>query len=161
MKKAREERLKVLLRARMLIGASWTEVCIVNITSRGLGLQAASPPARGEYVEIRRGAHIIIGRVAWSGTHRFGIASQGTMPVYSIINEPDRQILDPAKVERRAVPRLPAPQIESRIRARLLQFLCVVAVGSGLAAALAASVQAALAQPMAQIATALGDAKPS
>ena len=52
------------------------------------------------------------------------------MPVYSIINEPDRQILDPAKVERRAVPRLPAPQIESRIRARLLQFLCVVAVGS-------------------------------
>ena len=145
LKKAREERLKVLLRARMLIGASWTEVCIVNITSRGLGLQAANPPRRGEYVEIRRGAHVIIGRVAWSGAHRFGIAAQGMMPVYSIINEPDRQVLDPEKVERRAAPRLPAQKIESRIRVRLFEFLFV----------------AALARPMAQIATALGSPKPS
>ena len=147
----------MVLRARLLIGASWSEVCIVNITSRGLGLQAASPPGRGEYVEIRRGTHVIIGRVAWSCGRRFGISAQGTLPVYSIINEPDKEVLDPAKVERRVWPRPPVPKVESRIRARWFEFLCVAGIGVGLAAAVGGSVQAAIAQPMAQITTALGE----
>lgn len=154
--KPREKRVKVVLRARMYIGASWSEVCIVDITSRGLGLQAARPPGRGEYVEIRRGAHTIIGRVIWSGAHRFGVAAQGTMPVYSIINEPDKQVLDPAKVERRAVPRPPKPQVESRIRVRLFEFLCVAGIGVGIAVTVAGTVQAAIATPMALISNTLG-----
>ena len=155
--KPRDERLKVLIRARMRIGASWADVCIVNITPGGLGMQAARPPKHGDYVEIQRGAHVIVGRVIWSGTHRFGVRAQGTLPVDSIMNDPDRQLVGAAAAERpAAAPRPRAHQLESRIRVRLFEFLCIAGVGVGFALAVAGSVQAAIAAPMAQIATALG-----
>lgn len=70
--KPREERQKVMIKARMRTGVSWHDVCILNLSAHGVGLQAAEPPARGTYVEIRRGPHVIVARVAWSkGTSRW------------------------------------------------------------------------------------------
>ena len=42
MHKKREERVKVLARARMRNGTAWSDVCLVNLSSRGAGLQCAS-----------------------------------------------------------------------------------------------------------------------
>ena len=44
----------------MRSGASWHDVCILNLSLHGAGIQALEPPARGSYVEIRRGSHVII-----------------------------------------------------------------------------------------------------
>jgi hypothetical protein len=64
----------VLAKARMRHGNAWSDVCLVNLSSRGAGLQCATPPGPGSYVEIKRGSNVVIvGRVAWSHGHRFGI----------------------------------------------------------------------------------------
>ena len=54
--KPREERQKVMVKARMRSGTSWHDVCILNLSVHGLGIQAAEPPERGTYVEICRGS---------------------------------------------------------------------------------------------------------
>lgn len=77
MLKPREGRVKLLARARMRSGAGWSDVCVVNASTRGVGLQAANPPEPGHYVEIRRGANLLlIGRVIWTKGHRFGVNTQ-------------------------------------------------------------------------------------
>lgn len=65
LQKKREERVKVLAKARMRDGSAWSDVCLVNLSSRGAGLQCAAPPSTGTYVEIKRGSNVlIVGRVA-------------------------------------------------------------------------------------------------
>ena len=71
--KPRENRQKVMIKARMLSGASWHDICILNCSLHGLGIQAPQSPARGSYVEIRRGRQTIVARVAWSKGHRAGV----------------------------------------------------------------------------------------
>lgn len=53
--KPRELRRKVLISARMRTGASWGDVCLLNLSSRGVLAQAAVPPPKGAYIEVRRG----------------------------------------------------------------------------------------------------------
>ena len=156
MLKPREERRKVLIRARMHAGVSWSDVCILNMSLHGLGLQCAFPPRVGTYVEIRRGAHVVVGRVIWSSHHRFGVSTQDVLFIDAIINAPDAagttQCL-PRPPERRAKPR--TSHDRSRLRARA--FECAFAAFGGLciAAALGGMVQAALARPLVAISTAL------
>jgi hypothetical protein len=88
--KLRAPRQKVLIRARMRISAGWNDACILNISARGLMIRAASPsPRHGSYVELRRGARIIIGRVMWANQDRFGLSTQDELDVESIIAVPD------------------------------------------------------------------------
>ena len=69
----RENRHKVVLPARMRAGAGQVDVCIRDISSRGMLIQAGVPPARGTYVEILRPGCSVTGRVVWSKHHKFGI----------------------------------------------------------------------------------------
>ena len=46
----REERQKVMVRARMRSGVSWHDVCVLNLSPHGIGIQAPEPPERGSYV---------------------------------------------------------------------------------------------------------------
>lgn len=84
--KPREARQKVVLPARMRLGGQFSDVCIRDISSRGMMLQAANPPPQGSYVEIYRSAHTIVARVVWSRERRFGIQSQDKMHVAEIIS---------------------------------------------------------------------------
>ena len=157
--KPREQRRKVLIRARMRLTATWTDVCILNISSRGMQLQSAKPPARGAYVEIRRGPHIIIGCVAWAKNHRFGVRSQDVLFIDSIVAEPgdtDSQSGPVAHVpaERRAAPRK-APG-DSRAIGRAMEFACLGVVLLAGAMALYGAAEAALAKPLASVSSALG-----
>jgi hypothetical protein len=52
--------VKVLVKARMRNGNAWSDVCLVNLSSRGAGLQCATPPSAGSYVEIKRGSNVVI-----------------------------------------------------------------------------------------------------
>lgn len=87
--KPREARRKVLIKARMRRDNGWSDVCIRDISSRGLMLQAASAPARGSVVEVTRGRHMIIARVVWTNGQRFGVNTQERLNVDAIIAEPD------------------------------------------------------------------------
>lgn len=43
-----------MIKARIRVGASWHDVCILNLSRRGVGIQSADPAGSGTYVEIRR-----------------------------------------------------------------------------------------------------------
>ena len=146
----------------MRSSATWGDVCILNISSRGLQLQTARPPERGAYVEVRRGPHVIVGRVAWSKHHRFGIRSQDALFVDAIIAEPgdaeaQRGPVAYVPVERRTVPRPAASAERSRVAARAFEFACVGLVVVAGATMLYGAAEAALAAPLATVSNALGD----
>ena len=140
----REQRLKCMIKARMRLDGVWKDVCIRNISSRGMLLQAGSPPPRSTYVEVYRGRHVIVARVAWSKDTRFGIHTQERLDVSSIIGEPDfsganyRDVIkgQPA-FERRQIPRPTEAELRWRaeqnsFKARAVEFLCVAAVAASM-----------------------------
>jgi hypothetical protein len=90
--KPREQRQKVVLPARMRAGAGQMDVCIRDISSRGMLIQAGTPPPRGTYVEILRPACSVTGRVVWTKHHKFGIEAQDKIRLTMVL-------------ERRTVPR--------------------------------------------------------
>lgn len=69
----REARYKVLLRGRMHAGGLPSEICVRDISRRGLLVQAAKAPEHGTVVEVVVGRRSIIGRVRWAKQRRFGI----------------------------------------------------------------------------------------
>lgn len=159
--KTREPRQKVLIRARMKSAEGWHDACIVDLSRRGAGLQAASAPQRGSYVEIRRGDHVLVARVVWSRRHRFGVSTQDEIAVDSVVADraaPRPRPLAPGLAkDRRRTPRSPHEQAEhNRLWSRRVQF--AVAAGAGILAALAIGdgVRQALAEPLGEVSGVLG-----
>jgi len=137
--KTREPRQKVLIRARLRGPDGWHDACILNISSRGMLLQVAEPPARGSYLEIRRGSHVMMARVVWAGGHRLGVRMQDLLCIDAIVGEPDSANPDAAVriescIERRATPRASADAHEqSRWRAHAYQFVWLVMIAASAA----------------------------
>ena len=158
--KPREERQKVMIKARMRSGASWHDVCILNLSLHGAGIQAPEPPERGSYVEIRRGSHVLIARVAWSKGHRAGLRSQDPIFIQSLVAEPNAAAQSKAPglpVERRRAPRTVRQRHDrSRLLGRTMEFACFVIAAGAVALAAFGAVEQALAQPLSQISAALG-----
>ena len=142
----------------MRVGAGWNDVCILNICSRGLGLQSARAPERGSYVEVRRGPYVIVAKVAWSDGRRFGLRTQDPVPVDGIVNQPDQQATastEPAAsaaFERRQAPRTTRAKYEaSRVISRLSEFACIAFFGACAAFAAFESVNEVLARPLSHV----------
>ncbi|HET7816046.1 MAG TPA: hypothetical protein VFK58_00510 [Sphingomicrobium sp.] len=162
--KPREERQKVMIRARMRTGASWQDVCILNLSKRGLGIQAATPPARGAYVEICRGSQVIVARVMWSKGHRAGLHSQDLIWAQALLcggaaaaNDPGPPAARPARADRRRQPRGAQQRHErSRTLGRAIELAGVAMAGAALGLAAFGLVQDALARPLSHIRSALG-----
>lgn len=151
--KAREQRLKTLIRARMRFGGAWSDVAILNLSAHGAGLQCADPPPRGTYVELRRGSQVIIARVAWSDGHRLGVRSQDPLAIEAIIAEPSAAAAAPAGadapvVERRAAPRTNLNHERSRTRARWAEFAVLAIFGIAAGVSLYGAVADALSTPL-------------
>jgi Flp pilus assembly pilin Flp len=70
----------------MRVEAERVDICIRDISSRGLLLQADAPPPRGTYVEIFLPALTLVARVVWTKDRRFGVATREPMNVAAIIN---------------------------------------------------------------------------
>lgn len=83
--KARETRRQVFLRARMRAGGGLGEICIRNISTRGMLLQAAAPPPRGTYIEILLPAHTVVARVVWVKDRRFGVHTRDAMDLNTLL----------------------------------------------------------------------------
>ena len=156
--KPREERQKVMIKARMRSGASWHDVCILNLSVHGLGIQSAEAPSRGSYVEICRGTHSIIARVAWSKGHRAGLRAQDAIFIRALINDnaaPGPRIERGIAVERRRA-RRQRKQDHSRLAGRAMEFACLVLFAGALAMTAFGAVEQALAAPLSKISSALG-----
>jgi hypothetical protein len=159
--KSREPRKKVMIKARMRVGASWRDACILDLSSRGLMIQASDPLPGGSYLELRRGRHVIIARVMWTRDHRAGLRAQDLLPTEAIIAEPDHSAGPPivAGGERRAAPvsrARPVPQHEhSRWRSRAWEFASIAFVGGVFATFAYGAVASALERPLVAAGTAL------
>ena len=159
--KSREERQKVMIKARMRSGVSWHDVCILNLSAHGVGIQAAEPPVRGTYVEIRRGSQVIVARVAWAKGHRAGLRSQDAIFIQAVVNDIGSaasapRLIGGTPIERRSAPRTASQRHDSsRLVGRAMEFACFGLVAAALALAAFGSVEQALANPLSQISAAL------
>lgn len=156
--KPRENRQKVMIKARMLSGASWHDVCILNCSLHGLGIQCADAPQRGTYVEIRRGRQTIVARVAWSKGHRAGLRSQDPIVIAALVSGNDAAPASTGDnfVERRHQQRPPArAHADSRLAGRAIEFACFGLIAAAVGLAGLSAVSHALARPMDEVHAAL------
>ena len=155
--KSREPRINVTVQARLRIGASWSDACILNVSSRGVLIHAPQPPQRGSYVELRRGDQVIIGRVMWSKGSRAGLRAQDRVPIEAIVTSKAAEGLRLTAPGHRAVERRRTARTNelSRWRARAFEFASIAALGAVLSITLVSVVSRAVAEPLSRVRTAL------
>jgi len=148
----------------MRSGPAWDDVCLLNLSSRGALAQTAEPPPQGTYIEMRRGTHVIVGRVVWREMDRFGVCTQDTINVEEIISEPNGRATCKQRTEardqpdRRAAPRKPTAgerHEQSRIVARFIEYSFFLGATMLFAIMTVSVLQSAMARPMSQISAAL------
>ncbi len=155
---ARESRRKVLIRAKMRAGGLPTEVCIRDVSSRGVLIQAAASPARGTYVELIVANQRLVGRVVWGKERRFGIQTRDPVNVLALTGG------TPAGLSRRA--EAPSPRQVSlaaartmghgaRPLAKAMEFAAIGAFAAALVAAAGAIVFETLSNPFENISSQL------
>lgn len=147
-----------MLPARMRLGARWGDVCIINISSRGMMVYAKVPVQPGSYVELRRGEQLVVARVVWRQNNRIGLQSHNRLPVEEIISSDTAAAVAPVVtgkplLERRKFVRQAE---ESRFRSRAMEYLAVIAIGTVLAGGLGVYVQQTLARPIHAVKSVLG-----
>lgn len=84
----RELRRQVLIPCRMKSARGWGDACIHNVSSRGLMIAGDDPLVAGEYIDIRRGRQVVIGRVIWHRGRFSGIRTQDVISADALVNEP-------------------------------------------------------------------------
>jgi hypothetical protein len=137
--KSREARHAVLIRARMRAGGPAADVCVRNVSSRGMLLQAHEVPAPGSYVEILLPDAVVVGRVMWAAERRFGIRARDRIPVDRLIGGHKRQSADTAANLQSGQPGVTGVQVrrDARFVARSMQFLFVALCGAAAAGLIA------------------------
>jgi hypothetical protein len=80
-----EPRTKALIKARIRDGGTQRDVCILDVSTRGLLATTARPPQRGEFVELLVGDHLLTGQVKWAGERRFGLALRERISVAALV----------------------------------------------------------------------------
>lgn len=153
----RELRRRVVLPTRVRLGSAWSDACILNISSRGMMIQASRGAPKGSIVELERGDQLILARVIWRDGARAGLQVDDQLPVEDILSlsrAPGLQLTaaDALLLERRKHPRTHDMR---RLRARTIEFVCIALIAVSLSAAALSMVQHAFAQPMAAIEAAL------
>jgi hypothetical protein len=147
-----------VLPARVRFGSAWSDACILNISSRGMMIQASRGATCGSIVELERGDQLILARVIWRDGARAGLQVDDQLPVEDILSlskAPGLQLTaaDALLLERRKHPRT---HDMSRLRARTMEFVCIALIGVSLCAAALSMAQHAFTQPLAEIEAAFG-----
>lgn len=151
----------------MRTGSTWSDVCIVDLSSRGVGLQVAQPPPRGSYVELRKGQHVIIAKVAWSQDRRCGALTQDPLHIESLLGAVERSGETPVaeqwpERERRQARRCQTAAADrSRMAGRTMEFTGLVAALFAVAAMLSGLIEQSLGQPMESVAASLTAGRPA
>ncbi|CAM3212279.1 MULTISPECIES: PilZ domain-containing protein [Sphingomonas] len=163
--KNREARRQVLIPCRIKSVRGWGDACIHNVSSRGMMIACDDPLAPGEYLDLRRGRQVVIGRVVWRRDRFSGIRTQDVISADSLVNEPrlEGRPVDPQQgTERRVMRQSMASEIDaarrmerSRSLSQMLQFGALGIFGLVAAVTIATQVGQMLAKPAVQISQAL------
>lgn len=120
-----------MIQARVRCGATWSDACILNVSSRGMLIHATQAPSRGTYLEIRRGTQAFAARVVWTSDARFGVLTQDSVSAEQLINGQAQAQQTAMHVERRRQPRtLPSRHEASRFRSRAMEFAAFALFGA-------------------------------
>ena len=79
-----EPRTRAVVRARMRDSQSEREICVIDISTRGMLATAARPPKRGDFIELTIGFNKLAGQVAWASERRFGVALRERVSVTAV-----------------------------------------------------------------------------
>jgi hypothetical protein len=153
----------VRIGARLRSGQGWSDVVLHNVSTRGVMGECRQPPARGEYVEVRCGAYVIVARVAWAGDDRFGARAQDLIALPDLIAGGQGRAAPAGERRRKPRPVRPAPtarSLEERGFAsarlgRAFEFASLILAGATLAAVLGDAAHDALAKPAGRVSQAL------
>lgn len=80
-----EPRVRAMVRARLRDRAGEREVCIIDVSTRGILATGARPPKRAEIIEISLGNNFLTGEVKWASERRFGIALRERVSVAAMV----------------------------------------------------------------------------
>lgn len=148
-----------MLPARIRAESGWSDVCILNVSSRGLQIRSIRGAAPGSTVELRHGDHVIVARVVWYNGTRAGLRAEERVPVEAIVTMARAAMVQPPAagglpvVERRKQPRT---HEDHRLRARATEFASVGLIAIFFAATVFSMVEQAFARPLAMVRAALG-----
>ncbi len=146
-----------MIPARILCDDAFKDACILNLSSRGLLLQTSQPPRRGAYLDVRRGRHVIVGKVAWSKHHRCGVRTQDPLPIDELLNDREPTGSPRLANDRRSVQRAPSDNElarraeRNRWRSRAFEFARLAMFGAALATTAFGLVRQTLARPLMQL----------
>jgi len=158
----REPRVSVHISVRVKsdFGSETAEVC--NVSSRGIMITGASPPPRGTYVEISHGSKIVIGRIAWASSDRFGVFTQDRIVLAelmsasaaSLAGSQKRQTVDEVRLSphRRDTNEIAA---SSTRLARSFEFVVIAVAAAAAAMALAYAASELLSSPLQKVGAAM------
>jgi hypothetical protein len=153
--RAREQRRKVLIRAKVRAGGLPIDACIRDISSKGLMIQAKVPPPRGTYVEIVTPSHTIVGRVVWGRDMKFGISTQDKLHIDMIVGErrePNAPAAPDPRLNAAFTPAQPRAAAFRRSHAKALEFAALILFGLMMVGALGMASYQTLAQPFSSVA---------
>lgn len=141
-----ESRLKVTIRARIRDGREDRDVCLLDLSSRGLLATTVKPPARGEFVEILLGPVSLVGHVKWSSQHRFGVALRERIDPAAIAAGQLERYSERLHVgvPRRIEARVASAALQGRRVAQAINLLLVLGLCVGVAVGLASAVSEGL-----------------
>ncbi len=123
-----EDRTQVMIRAVFRSESSESEVCVLDISTRGLSASTAQPPKRGEFVELIVGKNSLVGQVKWSGERRFGVAFRERISVIGAISGAEGAIT--LKEQAQARKSAARPDTSEVSKGRKAEFLIMVAAGA-------------------------------
>lgn len=149
---AREPRHKVLIRATLRASGPRTEVCVRDISARGMMIQAGNPPARGTYVDVEWAGHQIVGIVVWRRDHRFGVNTCERINVAAMLLGVSAEVLAPARRSAEPARRAGA----ARAVAGRMEFAVIALLAALLIASLGVTVFQTLSRPFAAVSDVLG-----
>jgi len=126
-----EQRTRSTVRALLKDSRSEREICIMDISSRGLLATTANPPRRGEFVELIIGRNNLTAQVKWSSQRRFGLSLRERVSVAALLKggkQPVAMKLGRA-VQPRRVGVLASLRANPQLLARVGQFGAFAMVG--------------------------------
>lgn len=146
----------MLIEARLRHERGWSNVCILDMSSRGMLVRANPAPARGSYVEIGRGHQRIVARVVWADHDRFGARTQDALVLDAVAKGQPAADPDPAMLgnDRRSLRREDAAgehHERSRRFGQRLEFVTIIAFGGFAAFLVFDTMHAVISKPLHQI----------
>ena len=131
--KAREQRTKVILPARVRWEGRWVSATVRNMSSGGLMIAASVPPPPGTYVEVQIAEQTIAARAMWTQQQFCGLRAQGKLDVARLCGTPGPRAA--ATPDRRGTPREDRAD-RSRQFASLFQYCVALVFAVGAAGSL-------------------------